>query len=184
MIITSPCYKLAEEIQKLIRKKFEFKVEKLIISECETESRKNDIRFVFSGKPNLAGLHNPSYRTFGYFSDSFLRRKFWTLDSKVIGSVFIDKSECNFVFDNKSRLCIYRVPIESFARESNTPIARNCLIFPTLRRPQGCKYFKSAQSVILNGNYIEVGYEDLDQMTETYLDINIIYSKKIEEENE
>ena len=36
----------------------------------------------------------------------------------------------------------------------------------------------------LNGNYIEIGYKDLDQMTETYLDINVIYSKKIEEENE
>ena len=184
MIITSPCYKLAEEIQKLIRKKFDFKVQRLTISECETDARKNDIRFVFTGEPNLAGLHNPSYKVLGYFSDSFLRRKFWTLDSKVIGSIPIDKKDCEFVYNDKTELWVYRIPGEPFARESKTPINKNCLVFPTLRRPQGCRYFKSAQSIILNGNYIEIGYKDIEQMTEAYLDINVIYSKKIEEEKE
>ena len=185
MIITTPCYKLAEELQKLIRKKFEFKIQRLIISECTDIQRKNDIMFAFIGEPNNPAHHYPSYKTLGYFSDSFLRRKFWTLESKVIGSIPIDQKECNFIYDDKSKLWVYKIPLAPFARESKTRAERNCLVFPTLRRPQGCKYFQSAQSLITTMNYIEIGYSNLEEITVgTIIDINVIYSKKIEEEKE
>lgn len=184
MIITQNCYKLAEELQKFIRKHFEFKICKLIIAECVTEVHKDDIKFTLLGEPNAPSLHNPEYRVFGFFSDAFLRRKYWALSSKVIGSIPINSVDCKWDYNDKTELWVYRIPIEPFARAANTCMAKNCLVFPTLRRPAGVRAFRSAASLIVNGNYIEVSYKDQTKVMETYLDINVIYSTKEIEEDE
>lgn len=176
MIITSECYRLADEIQKCIRDKLNLRILGSIISECEREVNKDKIKIAFVCKPTSSSIHNPIYRTLGLFSKTFLKDQTWNLDVMTVKSIPLDLDR-NFTYDSKTSMWVFRIPIAELQENSKIDLNSNVIVFPILKKPDDCKYFKAAQSIVINKGYIEIGYKDILIATEANIDINIIYSK-------